>query len=111
MARILSISYDRTLLHTRQLLLEEAGHVVVSAEGAEAALRACDERRGFDLIVLGHSIPVSEKVQMIDYCVARCTCPVLALKRPHEPEVKGATLSVDSYEPEVVMEAVEQLLG
>ncbi|HLJ78747.1 MAG TPA: hypothetical protein VKT75_15105 [Acidobacteriaceae bacterium] len=38
MARILSISYDPVLLRTRELLLQQMGHDVTSAEGfAEAS--------------------------------------------------------------------------
>lgn len=59
-ARILSISYDEQLLGTREALLQHAGHEVVSAEGFSRAFHFCElHNAGFDLIVLGHSIPTA----------------------------------------------------
>ena len=58
MATILSISYDGSLLLTRQLLLQQMGHEVFSAEGFSKAYSLCETHgRRFDLIALGHSIP------------------------------------------------------
>ena len=112
MARILSISYDPTLLTTRHLLLEQMGHQVVSARHLVEALEKC-QRDGteFDLIVLGHTIPHEEKLKMIATCRQHCSCPVLVLTRRHEPPVPGATLSVESHEPETLIEAVNRLLS
>ena len=41
--RILSISYDRALLWTRQMLLEQLGYDVVSAEGFSQAWEAAEK--------------------------------------------------------------------
>lgn len=58
MARIFSISYDQALLRTRELLLEQMGHSVASAEGFAQAFKLCNQDSGpFDLMILGHSIP------------------------------------------------------
>ncbi|HWR16086.1 MAG TPA: hypothetical protein VN577_14760 [Terriglobales bacterium] len=53
--RILSISYDSTLLRIRERLLEREGYEVVSAEGFVNALKCCQEGH-YDVAVLGHSI-------------------------------------------------------
>jgi DNA-binding response OmpR family regulator len=66
LARILSVSYDATLLHTRELLLVSEGHDVVSALGFHRGAEAC--RSGsFDLFILGHSIPQEDKLDLIGY--------------------------------------------
>ena len=56
MARILSVSYDQSLLYTRQSILEQHGHAVVSAFGFTQALKCCDEAKDFSIFILGHSI-------------------------------------------------------
>jgi len=58
MARILSVSYDQSLLYTRQLILEQHGHSVVSAFGFTQALKCCHEAKDFSIFILGHSISV-----------------------------------------------------
>lgn len=53
--RILSVSYDASLLATRRMLLEQKGYEVTSALGFSEAIECC-KRSGFDLFILGHSI-------------------------------------------------------
>ena len=115
MARILSISYDPHLLLSRELLLQQMGHQVVSAEGFARAYRACDacnvEDDRFDLIILGHSIPYDDKREMIKHCTRACSCPVLALVRSNEGSVEGAAVSVESLNPQAFVTAVRDILG
>jgi|SRR5579884_625963 len=109
MARILSVSYDHTLLMTRQMLLEQMGHSVVSAEGFAQAFKICKEDGSFDLVILGHSIPHDDKAAIIAEVRRLCHCPVLALLRPQEEHVKAADRSIDSWEPRAFVEAVRQM--
>jgi len=110
--RILSISYDPSLLLTRQLLLQQMGHEVRSAEGFAKAWDICGEHGGgFDLIILGHSIPRSDKEAIIAHVAKACTAPVLALLRPHEGDVRGATRSVDASDPMGFLAAVREMLS
>jgi DNA-binding NtrC family response regulator len=112
MARILSISYDASLLLTRELLLQQAGHTVVSAEGFADAYAACGQQGDkFDLIVLGHSIPHNDKEEIVKHCVTACSCPVLALLRPSEADVEGATRSLDYWDPPKFLRAVDEIVG
>ena len=60
MIRILSISYDETLLRTRQMLLRHVGYQVTSVFGYSAAIRESAEGK-FDLVIMGHSIPHEDK--------------------------------------------------
>lgn len=111
-AYILSISYDQTLLRTRELLLEQMGHRVASAEGFAEAYRFCSgHHENFDLIVLGHSIPHEDKRAMISQCVHSCSCPVLALLRSNEPPVEEATRSVATSDPRAFLDVVQELIG
>lgn len=91
MARIFSISYDPTLLRTRELLLKQMGHSVTSAEGFSQAFDVCDREPGtFDLMILGHSIPHEDKRAIIKRCGQTCRCPILALTRINEQAVPEA---------------------
>lgn len=115
MAHILSVSYDATLLLTRELLLRQMGHDVVSAEGFAKAYKACEacevEGGRFDLVILGHSIPREDKEAIIRHCTKACSCPVLALLRPNEGHVEGAARCVDSDSPRAFVNAVQDMLA
>lgn len=113
MANILSISYDDSLLLTRQLLLQQMGHIVHSAAGFSRAYKLCaDSGSRFDLIVLGHSIPHDDKIEIVQHCTNACNmCPVLALLRSGEAPIPGAARSVDSSDPEAFMAAIHEIVG
>lgn len=109
--RILSISYDPALLWTRQMLLQQIGYDVRSVEGFAATLRTCrEERQQFDLVVLGHSIPREDREAIIREISEACPAPVLALLRPHESHVKGASRSIDASDAAAFLAAVEEIL-
>ena len=57
---VLSISYDSSLLLTRQMLLEQAGYVVVSAHGFTEALERCRNAK-YDIVLMGHSMPPKDQ--------------------------------------------------
>ena len=112
MARIFSISYDPTLLRTRELLLQQMGHSVTSAEGFAQAFELCDRASGiFDLMILGHSIPQSDKRAIVRRCGETCRCPVLALTRVNEEPLQEAARSVDPSNTRDFMAAVQELLA
>jgi CheY-like chemotaxis protein len=54
--KILLIDDSRTMLHENQRVLERAGHLVVSAEDGESALRLASEAP-FNLIILDLLLP------------------------------------------------------
>ena len=110
--RILSISYDRSLLWTRQLLLEQLGYNVVSAEGFAQAWDAAENKKDhFDLIILGHSIPPNDKKAIVAHMRDSCDCPILALLRPYESPVSEAALSIDAADPNAFLSAVRNMLN
>jgi CheY-like chemotaxis protein len=108
MPHILSVSYDATLLRTRQLLLESRGYVVTSAEGYVEAISKCSSGN-YDLLIIGHSIPHADKKAIVTEAKQHGSLPVLALLRVNEPELENASESVDVLRPEVLLDAVERL--
>jgi len=108
MPRILSISYDKALLQTRELMLSREGFEVESAVGFSAAIHAC-EKREFDLVIMGHSIPLEDKAALIKQLRAVCQTPVLALRRPHESPLKTAEYNLDSGDPQQFLGYVKEI--
>ena len=84
--RILSVSYDRSLLATRQMLLEMQGYTVTSALGFTEAIAQC-KTAGFDLFILGHSIPIKDKRALMRTFKESCPAPILSLERVNEERV------------------------
>ena len=78
--RILSVSYDMSLLATRKMLLEQKGYAVVNALGFSKALAFC-HAGGFDLFILGHSIPHDDKLALIEAFRTHCPSPIVSLER------------------------------
>jgi DNA-binding response OmpR family regulator len=108
--RILSISYDSSLLFTRQAMLELAGYEVISAEGFADAIEHCPG--DFDLIILGHSIPQKDKRAIVAELHKRgCDAPLLSLLRAGEHKIPEATQGVDPHHPENLLDAVECMLA
>lgn len=110
MARILSVSYDELLLRMRHLLLEHEGYGVVSSSGFTESLQFCN-RGGFDLFVLGHSIPHSDKQQLVEtFRSVNRTAGVISLRRnPAEQLVLGADYHIEP-DPEPLLELVARIL-
>ena len=63
--RILSVSYDEPLRRTRHMMLKAEDYEVTSCACMEDALMQCREGP-FDLFILGHSIPATDKHRLID---------------------------------------------
>jgi DNA-binding NtrC family response regulator len=106
--RILSVSYDAVLLATRQMLLEQKGYTVTSALGFREALEHC-QNDGFDLFVLGHSIPEKDKLHLIETFRVSCPAPILSLERIGEKQVK-CDFHASPDDPEKFLQVVEKIL-
>ena len=108
--RILSVSYDDLLLHTRHLLLEREGYDVVSSIGFIESLEHC-KRGGFDLFILGHSIPHSDKQQLVETFRRVCPAPIISLRRnAGEQLVRGAEYHIEP-DPETLLNLASRVLG
>ena len=108
--RILSISYDSSLLYTRQAMLEMAGYEVVSAVGFAEAIEQCSGE--FDLIIMGHSIPQKDKRAIIATLHQHgCVAPLLSLLRQGEHKIPEAVHAVDPHHPDELLNAVKWMLA
>lgn len=87
------------------------GNEVVSAEGFAEAQEACDLKDvRYDLVIVGHTVPLKDKERIIEHVKRQCEAPILVLPRPHETPMKSATRSVDA-DPHEFVSAVRQLLN
>jgi hypothetical protein len=106
---VLVISWDQNLATTRAMLLSGAGYRVTSAVGrAEAELRC---RSKADLLVVGHSVPASEKKEVIKCYRQYSTGPVLSLLRPNQKKLPEADFGVEAFDPAEVVQVVAKILG
>ena len=110
MARVLSISYDETLLRTRELMLESAGHEVISALGYRDAMETCVSTA--ELAIIGHSIPSKDKLAIIDcFRTANPKGIVIALTRAGEPRLREVDHYVNPGNPEELLRAVTWIVN
>ena len=105
---ILSVSYDMSLLATRKMLLEQKGYAVVNALGFSKALEFCSGG-GFDLFILGHSIPHDDKLALIQSFRAHCRAPIVSLER-HGEDVVPCDYHASPDNPEKFLEIIESIL-
>ncbi|HET7442791.1 MAG TPA: hypothetical protein VFJ47_15930, partial [Terriglobales bacterium] len=102
---ILSVSHDQTLLRARHLMLEREGYEVVSVVSFHAALELC-KRGAFGVIVLGHSMPHSEKLQLVKAFRQTCLGSIIALRRnPGEQLVSEADYHIEP-DPEPLLKLI-----
>ena len=82
MAVVLCIGSDHKLAQTRQLILEHAGHQVVTAFTTLEVQAAC-ARQQFDVAVIGQGIPNRERIRIWNLLQTECpSARVLELYRP-----------------------------
>lgn len=112
-ADILCVGIDNAAMQTRLLILERAGHNVIQARDLRRVKTAC-ETISFDIAILGQSLSGNEKKRIIDVVIACCkTAKILELHTGIAPELTEADahLQVSAMDPEVLIEAVDTLLG
>ena len=105
---ILSISYDDTLLQTRHLMLERSGYDVTSSFGFTNSLELC-KRGHWDLIIIGHSIPDTDKRALVKQFRRNCSAPVLALHRFGESRLDDADHTITVEHPQNLLQTVESI--
>lgn len=107
-SHILSVSYDASLLATRGMLLEQRGYKVTSALGFTQAIAHCN-KPDFDLFILGHSIPISDKLELIRTFRQNNQAPILSLERHGEEKVQ-CDFHASPDEPEEFLATVERIV-
>ena len=108
--RILSVSYDAALLNTRRMLLEHEGYDVTSALGFTEAISRCLDG-GFDLFILGHSLPHRDKEHLIKSFRSGCSAPVLSLRKTGERIVTAADYQVFSHNPDDLLNSIARIFS
>ena len=107
---VLSISYDSSLLTTRQMLLEQAGYTVTSALGFEEAMERCHSSQ-YDIVLIGHSIPRTEKSTLAAILRQHCDAPILSIRMQGDPPLAEADYSVQADEgPTILLAGVRAIL-
>jgi DNA-binding response OmpR family regulator len=107
---ILSVSYDPSLLSTREMLLTRRGYQVTSALGFTAALEAC-QASYFDLLIMGHSIPQKDKLHLVAVFREKCSAPILALQRYGEATLPGVDAHAYPDDVETLLSTVQTILN
>jgi DNA-binding response OmpR family regulator len=107
-ARILSISYNLILLNVRQQLFERNGYEVVSAKNFEEAQGRVREG-GYDVVVLGHSLPNNDKERIYNALKRDCPAPVISVSVEAEHDLHPASAWVDPFQPDELLKAVKTL--
>lgn len=107
--RLLSVSYDEPLLRTREILLCRQGYSVTSALGFIAAVDECKAGE-FDLLILGHSIPHADKVELVHTFRTHCPAPVLALRHYGDAPLPGADAQIFPDDIEGLLNKVKSML-
>lgn len=107
--QILSVSYDPSLLATRGMLLEQQGYKVTSALGFTHAIAHCSSP-DFDLFVLGHSIPVADKQELINTFRKNCPAPILSLERYGEEKIR-CDFHATPDQPEAFLQTVAEIFS
>jgi CheY-like chemotaxis protein len=105
---VLVVSWEPSLARTREMLLRGAGYSVTSAVGRAQAHSQCLSRA--DLLVLGHSVPPSEKKEVIACFRQYSTGPVLSLLRSHQQKLPEADFGVEAFDPADVVSVVRKIL-
>jgi DNA-binding response OmpR family regulator len=109
--RILSISYNESLLRTREWILKGAGFDVTSALGFTEASVYCQDR-AFDLAIIGHSIPKKDKDALIQQLRSHNHTRILGLRKPGEEVLASVDHSVEaSLGAEALVDAVKTVLN
>jgi DNA-binding response OmpR family regulator len=92
-------------------LLKSGGYNVVSELGFHRGSQACRDG-GFDVFILGHSIPKDDKLDLIQcFREKNAGAPVIALTRPNEPRLKEIDFYLDPYDPAELLRSLAFLIN
>jgi CheY-like chemotaxis protein len=94
MALVLCTGVNPVLNETRRLLLERAGHTVVTAMNEDALVAAC-QQHAFDIAVIGQMISPMEKKRM--YALIREHSPTAKVLELHQVHVSRVLEDADGW--------------
>lgn len=114
MALVLCTGADPVLLETRKLILELAGHTVISATNQNEVIDAC-KWRTFDVAVIGQSVSLNSKRVLAS--LVRQHCPLAKILELHTANQSRTVEDADSWlevpadVPQELAERVDELAG
>ena len=93
-ALVLCTGVDPILLETRKLILEQAGHTVISARSQQERTAACNKHR-FDVAVIGQT--VSSNMKKMIAALVRKQCPSAKILQLHGLYEGKSVTDADSW--------------
>jgi len=114
MALVLCTGVDKLLLETRKLILERAGHTVVSVTDEVSLLNAC-QKHSFDVAVIGQTVSTNMKHHIASIIKQHCAgAKLLELYPQFSKQVlpgADAALPVPVDVPRDLADRVNELAG
>lgn len=107
---IFCVSYENSLLIARRTLLERNGYRVTTALGFKESCARCEDG-GFDLLILGHSIPDSDKQRLTEKFRQTNNAPILALWRRNERVLDNANYLAFSDDSSELLRTVDVIFA
>ena len=107
---ILVASWDPILAELRKTILENEGFAVLQAKGS-AGVRALCKKKKVNLVVIGYSLPPSEKRKVWVEARKVCKTPILQLYQGDEPElIESNAFAHESQTPDDFVKSVRTVL-
>jgi len=94
MAKVLCTGWDTSLLATRALILQTAGHEVRQARTQNEVVSECAKQQ-FDVVVIGQTVTNSMKHLIVS--VVRQNCPDVKILELYQPHMGRAVEDADSW--------------
>jgi len=109
---VLVASRDPVLADVRKKVLEDAGFEVILATDLKALREACEKHK-ISLVMIGYSLPPSEKRRVWDMARESSKVPILELYEHGEPDLleSHALFAHESGTPEDFLDAVLKILN
>jgi len=107
---ILVASWDPILADVRKAILEKEGFEVLQAKGSTGVRDLCKKKK-VNLVLIGYSLPPSEKRKVWVEARKVCKTPILQLYQGAEPElVESNAFAHESQTPDDFVKSVRSVL-
>jgi DNA-binding response OmpR family regulator len=107
---ILVASWDPGLADVRKAVLEKEGFQVLQAKGSTGVRDLCKTKK-IDLVLIGYSLPASEKRKVWVEARKVCKTPILQLYQDAEPElIESNAFAHESQTPDDFVKSVRAVL-
>jgi DNA-binding response OmpR family regulator len=107
---ILVASWDPVLADVRKTVLEKEGFAVLQARGSEGVRELCKKKK-VNLVLIGYSLPPSEKRRVWVEARKTCKTPILQLRQGGEPElIESNAFDHESQTPDDFVKSVRSVL-